>query len=115
MHAFVSRCFYHTFRLERVWVIKQCSDSLQNLESLNLNGCQKISDRGVEAITSICPNLKVFSIYWNVRYFKLIYLCISAVVYKFQETELTSLGMQIEFQGYRYWYRAFGEQLQAYS
>ncbi|KAG5552312.1 hypothetical protein RHGRI_010404 [Rhododendron griersonianum] len=44
-----------------------CSDSLQNLESLNLNGCQKISDRGVEAITSICPNLKVFSIYWNVR------------------------------------------------
>ncbi|KAI8558875.1 hypothetical protein RHMOL_Rhmol04G0130100 [Rhododendron molle] len=45
----------------------KCSDSLQNLESLNLNGCQKISDRGVEAITSICPNLKVFSIYWNVR------------------------------------------------
>ncbi|KAJ0982756.1 hypothetical protein J5N97_011011 [Dioscorea zingiberensis] len=42
-------------------------ESLQNLESLNLNGCQKISDKGVEAVTSCCPNLKAFSIYWNVR------------------------------------------------
>ncbi|KAG8646899.1 F-box protein At3g58530 isoform X3 [Manihot esculenta] len=42
-------------------------NSLQNLESLNLNGCQKISDKGIEAITSACPKLKVFSIYWNVR------------------------------------------------
>ncbi|CAL5420969.1 unnamed protein product [Camellia sinensis] len=42
-------------------------DSLQNLESLNLNGCQKISDKGIEAITTVCFNLKVFSIYWNVR------------------------------------------------
>ncbi|KAK6941966.1 Leucine-rich repeat, partial [Dillenia turbinata] len=41
--------------------------SLQDLECLNLNGCQKISDKGVEAVTSVCPNLKVFSIYWNVR------------------------------------------------
>ncbi|KAJ9184646.1 hypothetical protein P3X46_004350 [Hevea brasiliensis] len=41
--------------------------SLQSLESLNLNGCQKISDKGIEAITSACPKLKVFSIYWNVR------------------------------------------------
>ncbi|KAH0971879.1 hypothetical protein GBA52_024035 [Prunus armeniaca] len=45
----------------------KCLDSLQNLEVLNLNGCQKISDKGIEAITSACPNLKVFSIYWNVR------------------------------------------------
>ncbi|EEF31211.1 ubiquitin-protein ligase, putative [Ricinus communis] len=45
----------------------KASSSLQNLESLNLNGCQKISDKGIEAITSACPNLKVFSIYWNVR------------------------------------------------
>ncbi|GLT88354.1 hypothetical protein SLE2022_063840 [Rubroshorea leprosula] len=43
------------------------SDSLQSLECLNLNGCQKISDKGIEAITSTCPKLKVFSIYWNVR------------------------------------------------
>ncbi|XP_027069370.1 F-box protein At3g58530-like isoform X1 [Coffea arabica] len=42
-------------------------DALKNLESLNLNGCQKISDKGVEVITSICPNLAAFSIYWNVR------------------------------------------------
>ncbi|KAG1347564.1 putative Exocyst complex component EXO84B [Cocos nucifera] len=42
-------------------------ESLQGLESLNLNGCQKISDKGIEAITSVCPNLRAFSIYWNVR------------------------------------------------
>lgn len=71
-----SDAFVVLFKLERVRLIKQCSDSLQNLESLNLNGCQKISDKGVEAITSICPNLKVFSIYWNVRYFKLTNLCL---------------------------------------
>ncbi|KAF5474015.1 hypothetical protein F2P56_005956 [Juglans regia] len=45
----------------------KCLDSLQNLECLNLNGCQKISDKGIEAITNACPTLKVFSIYWNVR------------------------------------------------
>ncbi|XP_057422681.1 F-box protein At3g58530 [Lotus japonicus] len=45
----------------------KCFDSLQSLESLNLNGCQKISDTGIEAITSCCPQLKTFSIYWNVR------------------------------------------------
>ncbi|PPS06644.1 hypothetical protein GOBAR_AA14001 [Gossypium barbadense] len=44
-----------------------CLGSLQDLESLNLNGCQKISDKGIEAVTSCCPKLKVFSIYWNVR------------------------------------------------
>ncbi|VFQ73958.1 unnamed protein product [Cuscuta campestris] len=48
-------------------VKSQCGDSLQNLATLNLNGCQKISDTGIEAITSICPKLKGFSIYWNVR------------------------------------------------
>nr|XP_010934275.1 F-box protein At3g58530 [Elaeis guineensis] len=42
-------------------------ESLQGLESLNLNGCQKISDRGIEAITNVCPNLRALSIYWNVR------------------------------------------------
>nr|XP_034907823.1 F-box protein At3g58530 isoform X3 [Populus alba] len=44
-----------------------CFVSLQKLESLNLNGCQKISDKGIEAIASTCSKLKVFSIYWNVR------------------------------------------------
>ncbi|XP_072958547.1 F-box protein At3g58530 isoform X1 [Typha angustifolia] len=42
------------------------AESLQDLESLNLNACQKISDNGIEAITSICPNLQALSIYWNV-------------------------------------------------
>ncbi|KAL4338760.1 hypothetical protein AHAS_Ahas12G0242400 [Arachis hypogaea] len=47
-------------------LIKQkCFESLQCLESLNLNGCQKISDTGIEAIISCCPQLKNFSIYWN--------------------------------------------------
>ncbi|RYR70636.1 hypothetical protein Ahy_A02g004970 [Arachis hypogaea] len=42
-------------------LIKQkCFESLQCLESLNLNGCQKISDTGIEAITSCCPQLKNF-------------------------------------------------------
>lgn len=54
--------------------ILQCTDTLQNLESLNLNGCQKISDKGIEAITSACLKLKVFSIYWNVRYLGLVFL-----------------------------------------
>ncbi|GAB4851495.1 hypothetical protein Ancab_030896 [Ancistrocladus abbreviatus] len=45
----------------------KCSSSLQNLEILNLNGCQKVSDKGIEAITSVSPNLRVFYIYWNVR------------------------------------------------
>ncbi|XP_071737504.1 F-box protein At3g58530 [Rutidosis leptorrhynchoides] len=43
------------------------SGSLNNLEHLNLNGCQKISDKGIEAITGVSPSLKIFSIYWNVR------------------------------------------------
>ncbi|RXH76503.1 hypothetical protein DVH24_019391 [Malus domestica] len=44
-----------------------CQDSLQDLEVMNLNGCQKISDKGIEAITSACPSLKEFLSYWNVR------------------------------------------------
>ncbi|KAK3030789.1 hypothetical protein RJ639_037170, partial [Escallonia herrerae] len=45
----------------------KCLNCLQNLEFLNLNGCQKISDEGIETITMACPALKVFSIYWNIR------------------------------------------------
>ncbi|CAN6829133.1 unnamed protein product [Brassica oleracea] len=48
-------------------VKSQCQNALLSLKCLNLNGCQKISDGGIEAITSICPNLKAISIYWNVR------------------------------------------------
>ncbi|XP_031503179.1 F-box protein At3g58530 [Nymphaea colorata] len=40
---------------------------LEDLQCLNLNGCQKISDDGVEAITSVCPKLQAFFIYWNMR------------------------------------------------
>ncbi|XP_047334680.1 F-box protein At3g58530 [Impatiens glandulifera] len=43
------------------------SDFLGSLELINLNGCQKISDKGIQAITAACPNLKLFSIYWNLR------------------------------------------------
>ncbi|KAK4489681.1 hypothetical protein RD792_000314 [Penstemon davidsonii] len=44
-----------------------CGRSTGNLEVLNLNGCQKISDVGIDFITYNCPKLKVFSIYWNIR------------------------------------------------
>ncbi|KAF8403949.1 hypothetical protein HHK36_012056 [Tetracentron sinense] len=44
-----------------------CMESLQDLESLNLNVCQKISDKGIEAVTNSCLKLKALSIYWNVR------------------------------------------------
>ncbi|CAN6477069.1 unnamed protein product [Victoria cruziana] len=40
---------------------------LEDLQCLNLNGCQKISDDGIEAITSVCPKLRAFFIYWNMR------------------------------------------------
>lgn len=40
---------------------------LLSLQTLNLNGCQKISDKGVEAMTSVCPGLRELSMYWNVR------------------------------------------------
>lgn len=40
--------------------------SLENLEFLNLNACQKISDKGIEAVTSLCPNLQRLAIYWIV-------------------------------------------------
>ncbi|PWA87071.1 Regulator of chromosome condensation 1/beta-lactamase-inhibitor protein II [Artemisia annua] len=43
------------------------SDSLQYLEHLNLNVCQKVSDNGIEAITAASPSLRKISIYWNVR------------------------------------------------
>ncbi|KAL6540435.1 hypothetical protein OROMI_024318 [Orobanche minor] len=48
-------------------VKSKCGHSIKNLEVLNLNGCQKISDMGIELITCNCPKLKFFSIYWNVR------------------------------------------------
>ncbi|KAK4432185.1 F-box protein [Sesamum alatum] len=48
-------------------VKSKCGQSVKNLEVLNLNGCQKISDLGIEFITYNCSKLKVFSIYWNVR------------------------------------------------
>ncbi|XP_052141796.1 F-box protein At3g58530 isoform X1 [Oryza glaberrima] len=40
--------------------------SLQELELLNINACQKVSDKGIETITSLCPNLRALSIYWIV-------------------------------------------------
>ncbi|GER39933.1 F-box family protein [Striga asiatica] len=48
-------------------VKSKCGHSVNNLEILNLNGCQKISDMGIDFITCNSPKLMVFSIYWNVR------------------------------------------------
>lgn len=61
--------FAQDFEDKHLQIIKnKYAGSLSNLESLNLNGCQKISDEGVGAITSASPKLKSFSIYWNVRF-----------------------------------------------
>ncbi|XP_020589584.1 F-box protein At3g58530 [Phalaenopsis equestris] len=53
---------------EHLFLLKnKVTEHLQHLEYLNLNGCQKISDNGIEAVTIACPKLRVFSIFWNVR------------------------------------------------
>ncbi|KAL6877497.1 hypothetical protein ACP4OV_012712 [Aristida adscensionis] len=47
--------------------LKEMSNiSLGDLDFLNLNACQKISDKGIEAVTTLCPNLRGLSIYWMV-------------------------------------------------
>ncbi|KAL6629489.1 hypothetical protein ACP70R_029254 [Stipagrostis hirtigluma subsp. patula] len=46
--------------------LKEMSISLEDLGFLNLNACQRISDKGIEAVTSLCPNLHGISIYWIV-------------------------------------------------
>ncbi|ERN04439.1 hypothetical protein AMTR_s00133p00089650 [Amborella trichopoda] len=53
--------------IEDKHVMQLKGKSLMDLRSLNLNGCQKISDDGIEAVTAACPNIRIFSIYWNVR------------------------------------------------
>ncbi|KAF6151855.1 hypothetical protein GIB67_010429 [Kingdonia uniflora] len=63
MEAFIEHLLIF-YDVDNCWVF-QCVEALQSLEVLNLNGCQKISDNGIEAVTSVCPNLKTFSIYWN--------------------------------------------------
>jgi len=40
---------------------------LQNLEALNLNVCQNIADKGIEVIIGCGTELRIFSVYWNVR------------------------------------------------
>ncbi|WOK97142.1 F-box protein [Canna indica] len=53
---------------EHLIVLKcQRKETLQGLQDLNLNGCQKISDKGIEAITSCCSKLRTLSLYWNIR------------------------------------------------
>uniref|UniRef100_A0A2C9V7P3 F-box/LRR-repeat protein 15-like leucin rich repeat domain-containing protein n=1 Tax=Manihot esculenta TaxID=3983 RepID=A0A2C9V7P3_MANES len=55
--------------LSRYQHVKQINlEFAQDIEDRHLEVLQnKISDKGIEAITSACPKLKVFSIYWNVR------------------------------------------------
>ncbi|KAK4489682.1 hypothetical protein RD792_000315 [Penstemon davidsonii] len=60
--------FSHDLEDKHLKIVKnECGRSTGNLEVLNLNGCQKISDVGIDFITYNCPKLKVFSIYWNIR------------------------------------------------
>ncbi|XP_028551221.1 F-box protein At3g58530 isoform X3 [Dendrobium catenatum] len=61
----LSTCCYRALISQpSLWKVME---HVRHLESLNLNGCQKISDKGIEAVTIACPKLRIFSIYWNVR------------------------------------------------
>ncbi|CAN1146245.1 Mitotic spindle checkpoint protein MAD2 [Linum perenne] len=41
--------------------------NLHNMEALTLNVCQKIYNKGIEVIIGCCTELRIFSVYWNVR------------------------------------------------
>ncbi|THU45476.1 hypothetical protein C4D60_Mb02t18330 [Musa balbisiana] len=57
---------YYSFNMSLSLNVQRTETTLQDLQHLNLNGCQKISDRGIEAITACCPKLRSLSVYWNV-------------------------------------------------
>ncbi|EPS65089.1 hypothetical protein M569_09687, partial [Genlisea aurea] len=60
--------FAHDIEDSHLEIVKdKFGRSIEHLEVLNLNGCQKISDVGIRSITHNSPQLKCFSIYWNVR------------------------------------------------
>eukprot|EP00250_Pteridium_aquilinum_P004190 c14419_g1_i1 orf=152-1207(-) len=42
-------------------------ETQKEIQSINLNACQKITDLGLEVVARSCPKLKCFSIYWNLR------------------------------------------------
>ncbi|KAF9621108.1 hypothetical protein IFM89_016602 [Coptis chinensis] len=64
---------------------------LRGLELLNLNVCQKISDKGIEAITSASPNLNILSIYWNVSVNNITDTGLNAVADNYPELEVLNL------------------------
>lgn len=39
----------------------------KEIQTLNLNACQTITDVGVQIVAKNCPKLRSFSIYWNLR------------------------------------------------
>ncbi|XP_011622780.1 F-box protein At3g58530 isoform X3 [Amborella trichopoda] len=79
--------------IEDKHVMQLKGKSLMDLRSLNLNGCQKISDDGIEAVTAACPNIRIFSIYWNVR---VTYVSVKHLVNNCKEiTELNLSGCKI--------------------
>ncbi|KAH7442347.1 hypothetical protein KP509_03G083900 [Ceratopteris richardii] len=44
----------------------QCMGN-RDVQRINLNACQKITDSGLSVIAKSCPKLKWFSIYWNLK------------------------------------------------
>lgn len=52
----------------------QRNHCLQEIQSINLNACQKITDLGLKLVARSCPKLKCFSIYWNLRWVSLHFL-----------------------------------------
>jgi hypothetical protein len=36
----------------------------ENIEEININGCQNVSDKGIKSIAEKCQNLKKLEVYW---------------------------------------------------
>lgn len=41
--------------------------SEQSLRRVNLNACQKVTDRGISGLVSASPSLEALSVYWNLK------------------------------------------------
>lgn len=45
----------------------ECLEGKKEIQSVNLNACQRITDIGVQIVAKSCPKLNSFSLYWNLR------------------------------------------------
>ncbi|KMZ56640.1 putative F-box/LRR-repeat protein [Zostera marina] len=59
--------FAQTIEDRHLIILKEKLKSPNDLHTLNLNACQKVSDKGIEVVACAFQNLKSLSLYWNVR------------------------------------------------